>query len=61
MGLAVPGIEVAYDGNAFRIGSPDTEPCALNAVARAEVASEVVIEAEVTSLVEQIEIALAEK
>ena len=61
MGFAVPLIEVANDGDAFRIGSPDIEPRALNAFASAKMASQVVIEPEVTSFVEQVKIAIAEQ
>jgi hypothetical protein len=57
----VPGVEAAYDRDGFGVRSPDTKPCAGLCSVLSEVATEMIIETDVTALIEQIEISIAEQ
>jgi hypothetical protein len=60
MGTALPAVEIPDDGDRAGMGRPDGEACARHPAHRNGVGAEVAVEAELPTLIEQVEVFLGQ-
>jgi hypothetical protein len=61
MRVGVPAVEASDDGHCFSIRSPGTEPSSLLAFVLCEMATQVIVKADVTAFVEQVDVTIAKQ